>query len=397
MPRGALFDALLNNLEDAAFVVESATRTIRACNPAAERMFGYPSRELVGRTTETLHVDPEHSRHFGSESERFLERDGVYHGRFNMRRRDGVVFPTTHTVALTRDTDGTGLAISIVRDDSDAVLAEQRDRLIATLGERLWDARDLPTALHAVLDMFCRHFSWAYGEAWTPDGHGFMGQATRWVEPGSGLDRYLGLGRPAKFARGEALVGSVWKSDRPEWIADLGQSPESGRQAPVIEAAGLKSLLTVPVSAAHERVAVLVFASRQPRPRSWATLNVTEYAAAMAGPMLRDLARREALPQAEDRFRAMFMDYPLPLWLSRPRDLQIVEANEAAKSMCGYDREGLRAVAGGFLPGRGPPDPQEAARRRSRAFPAAGPATRSDPVQRRGTSVPVRLSRALGR
>lgn len=92
--------APLEHLQDAVFIIEIETRAIRYCNPAAEKMFDYSASELSGKTTEVLHLDREHYQQFGKSSERAIDRERVYRGHTNMRRRDGTPFPTSHVVGV---------------------------------------------------------------------------------------------------------------------------------------------------------------------------------------------------------------------------------------------------------------------------------------------------------
>jgi PAS domain S-box-containing protein len=108
------------HLDDAVFVIGRKPRTIVACNRATEAMFGHPVSELVDRDTSLLHVDREHFEEFGRLSEPELERSGRFRTRFRMRRRNGEVFDTLHTVVLLEPDRGVaGGALSIVRDLSD--------------------------------------------------------------------------------------------------------------------------------------------------------------------------------------------------------------------------------------------------------------------------------------
>jgi diguanylate cyclase (GGDEF)-like protein/PAS domain S-box-containing protein len=110
------------------FLVDARSRTILACNGAAERVFGYPSRVLLGKSTRILHVSDGHYEEFGKESERVLHnRPGSYHSHFWMRRRDGSTFPSEHLVQVVDDRAGKPRAvISIVRDVSESVYAKPR-------------------------------------------------------------------------------------------------------------------------------------------------------------------------------------------------------------------------------------------------------------------------------
>ncbi|MEC9373098.1 MAG: ATP-binding protein [Planctomycetota bacterium] len=122
----AMLEKLFASLNEAVFVVGESDRLIRQCNEAAARMFGYERDELIGKDTERLHTDRAAWERFGAESRRAINVSGVYEGRYLMKRRDGTVFPTEHTVTRMRaDEGGVGGVVSVVRDRTEAVRYEQ--------------------------------------------------------------------------------------------------------------------------------------------------------------------------------------------------------------------------------------------------------------------------------
>ncbi|HSL84570.1 MAG TPA: ATP-binding protein, partial [Thermoanaerobaculia bacterium] len=108
---------IFDGLDDATFIVEPATRTILDCNPAAERMFGYTREEMVGKNTRILHRDEESYREFDRRRRTDVIESGVARTEFVVRRRNGEVLDTEHTVILLGDRGDR--ALSIVRDISD--------------------------------------------------------------------------------------------------------------------------------------------------------------------------------------------------------------------------------------------------------------------------------------
>jgi PAS domain S-box-containing protein len=137
-----LLEQTFASLDDALFVVDTATRTIIACNPAVERIFGYRKEEVLGRNTEFLHVDRAMYEHFGQELFPVLDAEGVFRAEFRMRRKDGSIFCSEHTVTEIRDDTGqrTG-AVSLVRDitehkrvEEDRRESEERYRLLFNSG-----------------------------------------------------------------------------------------------------------------------------------------------------------------------------------------------------------------------------------------------------------------------
>ncbi len=110
---------------DEALLVITPDRVLRDVNPATERMFGYTREEVVGKSTGLFHVDHEHYLEFGRRiSEAFdLEETAAFD--FELKRKNGEVFPTEHTVSLLRNPTGDPMGIaSVVRDISERKRAE---------------------------------------------------------------------------------------------------------------------------------------------------------------------------------------------------------------------------------------------------------------------------------
>ncbi|MDP3395130.1 MAG: PAS domain S-box protein, partial [Methanoregula sp.] len=128
------FRATIASLDDAIFLVDPVTRVISECNDAATRIFGYVREELVGRQTGVLHVDQAHLEQFSQEVNASYEEPGFYTREFEMRRKDGCVFPTEHFVRPIKDNNGRLMyVVSVVRDiterkQAEVVLKESEER-----------------------------------------------------------------------------------------------------------------------------------------------------------------------------------------------------------------------------------------------------------------------------
>jgi len=120
-----LLEKTFSSLDEAVLVVDPHTRTILTVNPALEIVFGYSEEETLGRNTEFLHVDKAMCQKFGQELFLALDKDGVYRGEHRMRRKDGSIFFTEHTVSEILDDSGHRAGVvSIVRDITKSKQAE---------------------------------------------------------------------------------------------------------------------------------------------------------------------------------------------------------------------------------------------------------------------------------
>ncbi len=109
-------EGMFQSLPDAILVV-NPERIVQNMNPAAEKMLGYNKEEVVGRSTEVLHVDHDHYMEFGERIKRASDKGETAEFSFELKRKNSEVFPTRHTVSLLKDQNGRAIGIvSVVRD-----------------------------------------------------------------------------------------------------------------------------------------------------------------------------------------------------------------------------------------------------------------------------------------
>ncbi len=111
-----VFDAL-----EESVVTATPDKIIKDVNPATERIFGYKKEEIIGGTTAIFHVDHDHYTEFGRRiAEAFRKGESAEFG-FEMKRKEGEVFSSHHTVSLLRDRNGFEIGIvSVIRDTSES-------------------------------------------------------------------------------------------------------------------------------------------------------------------------------------------------------------------------------------------------------------------------------------
>jgi len=135
---------IFSSLDEGAFVV-STERNLVNINNAAERMFGYSANELIGKSTDILHIDYEHYVEFGGIIKTYFDSGETAKFQFQMKRKNGELFPSEHTVSLLMNDDGKNIGIvSIVRDISKLKQHEQeREKLIFDLQKALTEIKKL--------------------------------------------------------------------------------------------------------------------------------------------------------------------------------------------------------------------------------------------------------------
>ncbi len=126
-----LFQKVFESQWDALFILDASNPArISDCNPAATKVFGYNRQEMLGRTTNFLHVDESSLRKFQEQLYPAVTKQGFFHlAEFNMKRKNGTVFPTENTVLGLEDEQGERLGwVSVVRDITEREQAEEEKK-----------------------------------------------------------------------------------------------------------------------------------------------------------------------------------------------------------------------------------------------------------------------------
>jgi PAS domain S-box-containing protein len=116
------------SLDSAVFILDaSKPPVIIDCNPTAIRIFGYGNEEMLGKTTEFLHVSKETLQEFQKALNHDIkEKGGLSFFEFKMRRKDGQVFPSEHSVHSLKDDKGRTVGwVSVVRDITERKCAQE--------------------------------------------------------------------------------------------------------------------------------------------------------------------------------------------------------------------------------------------------------------------------------
>jgi PAS domain S-box-containing protein len=113
---------------DGIFILDAQfPPTIVDCNPAAERVFGYTRQEMLGRTTEFLHISEAGLRDFQKQLYPAITKQGFFHlSHFLMKRKDDAPFHSEHTVVPLKNEEGERIGwVSVVRDTTEQKKMEE--------------------------------------------------------------------------------------------------------------------------------------------------------------------------------------------------------------------------------------------------------------------------------
>ena len=125
--KNAQLIAAIVEFSDDAIVCSTLEGIVTSWNPAAERMYGYSSEEMLGKSIDQLSQD--RTGEMSSILARIKAGQPVEHFETVRVRKDGTVFPVLLTVSPIRDADGAVVgASSITRDVTEARQAYEAAR-----------------------------------------------------------------------------------------------------------------------------------------------------------------------------------------------------------------------------------------------------------------------------
>ena len=237
------------------------------CNPAALEMFGYSRKEMLGRSTAFLHLDEAGLQEFREHLYAAVESRGfLSHFEFKMKRKNGEVFFTEHSVVpLVDEHVGRFGWVSVVRDitrrkRAQDELQRRNEELMAlnaiatTMSQSLDMGQTLDATLEKLLEVIDIDGGWI--QLLAEDGHTLSMVAHR------GFSQEL-LEETRTLRVGESITGKVAETCQPIVLEKVSDDPR-----PKVETAKQENLHTfagVPIKS-HDRVlGVLGVFSREPR------------------------------------------------------------------------------------------------------------------------------------
>jgi diguanylate cyclase (GGDEF)-like protein/PAS domain S-box-containing protein len=169
----------------------------------------------------------------------------------------------------------------------------------------LVQARGVPAAVRAVLRVVCTTKGWDCGRFFAVDeARGDLVCTETWGRNRAALRAFLRRSRGLRMARGAGLVGRVWRTGRPLWVADVRQDRRIAN--PLLAAsAGILGALVFPVTGAAGILGVITISSREVRRPDPRLLRAMEVVGRQLGQFLHHRRLESALRESEARFRSL--------------------------------------------------------------------------------------------
>jgi PAS domain S-box-containing protein len=318
--------AIVENVAD-GFVTYGEGGAIEIYNRAAERLFGYPPSQVLGRSIEMLVP--------GAVGDL---KDG-FHAEAEGRRADGTRFPIDLAISEMCEGDRHTF-IAIIRDITAPRRTERRRAAEHAVTRILAESLTIDDAGPKILEAIGSALGWTCGAFWRIQRDAaVMRFAGTWHVAAHPPVAFLTATAGSIFTRGMELPGCVWESGRPEWIADLIRDGRFLRGAAAAQD-GLRTGVAFPVVVGGEVRGVMeLFARSAEKPEAeW-----LQMFAALGGQLGQFLERDEAdraLRGSDERMRAVVENMLEGLITISERNI-IEQVNPAAQHMFGYAAEEL--------------------------------------------------------
>jgi PAS domain S-box-containing protein len=253
-----------------AFVALGSNDTIRDFNPAAERLFGWPSDEVLGRPLDetialTLREDGRSTLLTGSALGALSPGARVF-----ARGPQGRTVSVELAVASVGDESG-NLNV-FIRDVSARDRADTRAGALAGVATALAECDRLEDAMTQILSGLGEPLGWSFGAFWTLDREQqTMSCTALWHREGLDAAAFAAATKDRRLARGTGFPGRTWELNEILWVPDVVDFEHFTRHK-AARVAGLHAGVGIPFMTATESAGCSsssTAAWRHPTPTCW--------------------------------------------------------------------------------------------------------------------------------
>ena len=341
-----LMERTVATLPDAVFVIHADTAEIQECNPAASEIFGHRREEMLGRSTSFLHVDEAALEEFRRHLFRAVEAEGVLkHFDFRMKRKDGTIFLTEHSVLPLEGERGERVGwLSVVRDITERKRAEEeflrQSAILEAINHMLretlrceTDEEVARTCLGVAQDLTGSRFGWI-GEV------NLSGRldTIAMSDPGWDCCR-MPEAQAAPMIRNMEIRG-IWSRVLKDGKSLITNDPTTHPDRVGVPSGhpALTAFLGVPLKDAGQTIGMIALANKP----SGYKLHDQEAIEALSVALVEALRRKRAedkLREAEMRYRTLFEQSPAGVLIIDPGTAAVLESNDTAHRQLGYSRD----------------------------------------------------------
>src|SRR5215831_19324661 len=189
----------------------------------------------------------------------------------------------------------------------------------------------------AAIRAICEAEGWECGRYFRLDGEaGVLRFGESWGVDEAAIQEFVERSRGLVYKRGAGLMGLVWESGEPLWIADVTKDSRAQRAAFTVDL-GIHGGFVFPVKSEGKTIGVLAFNTRKIREADERLLK----AILVIGSQIGQFLERKRAEEEQRRFRAAMDASGDLMLLIDPVTLRYIDVNDAACRALGYSRDEL--------------------------------------------------------
>ncbi len=254
--------AIVDHAAD-GIITANESGTIETFNATAERIFLYPTREVIGQNIGILIPKPENEKHQGY-IDAYL-RTGQkkiigFRREVTAQRRDGTTFPLS--IAVSEVTFGKRrLFTALVRDLTEEKMAERHLTTQYAVARILAECTTIQEATPKILQAVCSNLGWQLGALWQVDKQaGLLRCLEVWCSSPQQFTEFVTTTKNTVFPMDHGLPGRVWTTGQPVWIPDVVKDSNFPR-ARIADKENLHAAFAFPVQLGEATYGIMEFFS----------------------------------------------------------------------------------------------------------------------------------------
>jgi diguanylate cyclase (GGDEF)-like protein/PAS domain S-box-containing protein len=215
--------------------------------------------------------------------------------------------------------------------------AERLQSLQYSVTHSIAESESAAAAIVTVIRTVCETERWECGRYFRWDDQaGLLRFGESWGVPELAIQQFLERAKEIVYRPGDGLIGRVWQSGQPLWVADVNEDSRAQRQA-FAQGLGIRGGFVFPITAEGKTIGVLAFNSREARQPDERLLEAIRAVGSQIGQFL----QRKSLEEDQRRFRAALDASADMVVLIDRKTMRFVDVNETACQLLGYARDEL--------------------------------------------------------
>jgi diguanylate cyclase (GGDEF)-like protein/PAS domain S-box-containing protein len=295
------FRAAVDMSPDLVLLVDPLTMSYVDVNETACRALGYSREELLSMGPQDIFSMPREE--FAAAYARLIagEPGGTAEGSYRCKDGSQLVVEAFRHALPTADGH---VIVSTARDIGGRKRAEQLLALEHGITRALAHADSVSAALKTAMRAICESEGWECGRYFSLDEKpGVLRFAEAWSVPGETMDRFIAKSREVSYAPGSGLIGTVWQSGQPLWIADIAKDGRVHKG--IAREIGMHGAFFFLLTTGGKTIGVLSFHSREVREPEERLLQAINVIGSQIGQFVQRKQAEEVMRESEERFRSL--------------------------------------------------------------------------------------------